>query len=115
MHVTVYELILNVILATPRYLQQYTSDRQRSVVPMAAVVEGLQLLYTSDCTFPKNSNREALRRFASSVGLSDAVLSIRGLGVDLLNSNSSIKVCCSFALFLITLIRYQFVFVSMNN
>ncbi|VDL99359.1 unnamed protein product [Schistocephalus solidus] len=83
-------------IASPRFLRAYTSDRQRSVVPMAAFVEFLQALYSPDATLgtlepPSRSVLARLRLLSSTLGLSDAVLSIRGLGLDLVDSSHLVK------------------------
>lgn len=83
-------------IASPRFLRAYTSDRQRSVVPMAAFVEFLQALYSPDATLgtlepPSGSVLARLRLLSSTLGLSDAVLSIRGLGLDLVDSSHLVK------------------------
>ncbi|VDN14474.1 unnamed protein product [Dibothriocephalus latus] len=84
-------------IASPRFLRAYTSDRQRSVVPMAAFVEFIQALYSTDASLgpleaPSGSVLMGLRRLSSTLGISDAALSIRGLGMDLVDSNNLVKV-----------------------
>nr|VZI12075.1 unnamed protein product [Spirometra erinaceieuropaei] len=83
-------------IASPRFLRAYTSDRQRSVVPMAAFVEFIQALFSTDATLgtlepPSRSPLTRLRRLSSTLGLSDAILSIRGLGLDLVDSSNQVK------------------------
>lgn len=89
--------------AEPRYLARFTSERQRSVVPMGVFIEGIQALYATDELFagplslhgPLNSKRALLRRVAARTGVSDAVLSIRGLGLDLVDACGPVKVAFS--------------------
>ncbi len=88
------------VSANPRHLARFTTERQRSVVPMGAFIEGIQALYAPDEVFagplsmhgPATSNRALIRRLAAKYGVSDAVLSIRGLGLDLVDACGPLKV-----------------------
>ncbi|VDN99065.1 unnamed protein product [Rodentolepis nana] len=81
-------------IASPKYLAKFTSERQRSVFPMGVFIEGIQALYTPDEVFggpltysgPASSNLARLRRLSYKFGVSDALLSLRGLGLDLVDA-----------------------------
>ncbi|KAM7542730.1 hypothetical protein Aperf_G00000007491 [Anoplocephala perfoliata] len=86
-------------IANPKYLAKFTTERQRSVFPMGVFIEGIQALYTPDELFggpltfsgPASSRRAHLRRFSSRFGFSDAMLSLRGLGLDLVDACGPVK------------------------
>lgn len=68
---------------------------------MGVFIEGIQALYTPDEIFggpltysgPASCNRARLRRLSSKYGVSDALLSLRGLGLDLVDACGPVKVC----------------------
>ncbi|VDD81985.1 unnamed protein product [Mesocestoides corti] len=86
-------------IADPRHLARFTSERQRSVAPMGFFIEGIQALYTPDEVFggpltmhgPVTSSRALIRRLSAKCGVSDALLSIRGLGLDFVDACSPVK------------------------
>ena len=61
---------------------------------MGAFIEGIQALYTPDEIFggplrmngPLDSNRALIRRLSARYGVSDALLSLRGLGLDFVDA-----------------------------
>ncbi|VDM31968.1 unnamed protein product [Hydatigera taeniaeformis] len=82
-----------------RNLSRFTSERQRSVFPLGVFVEGIQALYAPDEVFggplqmdgPPTSRRALIRRLSAYYGVSDAVLSLRGLGLDLVDACVPLK------------------------
>ena len=67
---------------------------------MGAFIEGIQALYTPDEIFggplrmngPLDSNRALIRRLSARYGVSDALLSLRGLGLDFVDACGPLKV-----------------------
>ncbi|KAM3186401.1 hypothetical protein ACTXT7_004375 [Hymenolepis weldensis] len=86
-------------IANPKYLAKFTSERQRSVLPMGVFIEYIQALYTPDEIFggpltysgPASCNRARIRRISYKYGISDALLSLRGLGLDLVDACGPVK------------------------
>ncbi|KAL5107337.1 Ubiquinone biosynthesi monooxygenase COQ6 mitochondrial [Taenia crassiceps] len=86
-------------VADPKHLSRFTSERQRSVFPLGVFIEGLQALYAPDEVFggplkmdgPPASKLSLIRRLSARYGVSDAVLSLRGLGLDLVDACVPLK------------------------
>ncbi|CDS36998.1 ubiquinone biosynthesis monooxygenase COQ6 [Echinococcus multilocularis] len=86
-------------IADPRHLSHFTSERQRSVLPLGVFIEGIQALYAPDEVFggplkmdgPLASKLALIRRLSARCGVSDAVLSLRGLGLDLVDACIPLK------------------------
>ncbi|KAH9280093.1 Ubiquinone biosynthesis monooxygenase COQ6, mitochondrial [Echinococcus granulosus] len=86
-------------IADSRHLSHFTSERQRSVLPLGVFIESIQALYAPDEVFggplkmdgPLASKLALIRRLSARCGVSDAVLSLRGLGLDLVDACIPLK------------------------